>query len=245
MTDEDPLQILDFATGNGVWALDLASRLSSSMRKVQITCLDISEEQAPPPMIVPGNVTFGTHDVFDDVPEEYLGKFDLVHVRLMQVILFKPGAGNIVARNLARMIKPGGWMQWQETGTLTWSDVVTDGTGGMRVTGECSPEMQVVQKYLGLDERTKWLNELDQVKAEQGGLVDTMLLKPEMKKHLLPTATQLVQWAREKSKEATSKLFPDDDKREKYLKAYDEAEQRVAAGTLYLASSLMAIGRKP
>ena len=62
---------------------------------------------------------------------------------------------------------------------------------------------------------------------------------------MLPTETQVVQWARRESKEATSRLFPDDQKREEYLKAYEGAETRVAAGTLYVTNSLMAIGRKP
>lgn len=244
-TDHEPLQILDFATGNGVWALDLASRLSCSKRTVQMTCLDVSKEQAPPPMIVPDNVSFGIHDVFDEVPERFLEKFDLVHVRLMQVALFKPGSGQAVARNLAKMLKRGGWMQWQETGTLTWSEVMSDGNGGLRVTGKSSPEMEVVKKYLGFGKTTEWLDRLDQVIAEQGGLVDTALLRPKLRKELLSHDTQVVQWGRSEAKEATSELFPDDEKREEYLKAFDEAERRIANGMLYLTNSLMAIGRKP
>ena len=165
-TDDEPLQILDFAAGNGVWALDLASRLSASRRTVQITCLDISKEQAPPSMTVPDNVSFGIHDVFDEVPERFLQQFDLVHVRLMQVALLKPGSGQTVARNLAKMLKPGGWMQWQETGSLTWSEVVSDGKAGLTVTGKASPEMEVMDKHLGLRKMTEWLEGLNLVMAE-------------------------------------------------------------------------------
>ncbi len=109
ITDYEPLSILDFATSNEVWALDLASRLPSLRRKVGITCLDVSDEQAPPRAVVPDNVTIATRATYIDVPQIYMGRFDLVHVRLMQVALFTRGSVEIVARNLATIFKKGGY----------------------------------------------------------------------------------------------------------------------------------------
>ena len=55
----------------------------------------------------------------------------------------------------------------------------------------------------------------------------------------------MVQWGRGEGKANTSKAFPDDGKREEYLKAFDEADRRIANGMLYTINTLMAIGRKP
>ena len=63
--------------------------------------------------------------------------------------------------------------------------------------------MQVFQKYFRLSSKSKWLNELDKLLAEQGGLVDTTLLGLGIRKHLLLTETQVLQWPRRESKEAT------------------------------------------
>ena len=74
-----------------------------------MTCLDVNDEQAPPRAVVPDNVTIATRATYIDVPQIYMGRFDLVHVRLMQVALFTRGSVEIVARNLATIFKKGGY----------------------------------------------------------------------------------------------------------------------------------------
>lgn len=46
-------------------------------------------------------------------PEYMHGKYDLVHARLL-VVAMLPGDWEIVLRNLAKLLKPGGFLQWEE-----------------------------------------------------------------------------------------------------------------------------------
>lgn len=52
------------------------------------------------------------------VPQELHGKYDLVHARML-VAAVLPGEWTAVVRNLAQLIKPGGWMQWEESDFLS------------------------------------------------------------------------------------------------------------------------------
>ena len=244
-SNNEPLQVLDFAGGNGIWALDLASSLPDDLKKkVQITCLDISDAQFPPRVMCPDNVTFGTHDVFDEVPEDYVGKFDLVAVRLLTPALFKPGSKELATRNLVKMVKRGGWMQWQESGVPPWQEVVWDRDGYM-AGQKYSPEWKVVKKHLGFMQKADWQNQLDRVMAEDGGLVDTLIVPPEFRKDLLVTETEIVQWTLQEGHEGLKKKFPTEEQWDDYIKSIEEAGRNLKAGTLYTLGTRMAIGRKP
>ena len=56
-----PLQILDLATGNGIWATEVAEQFGSS---VKVTALDISDAMFPLKPIRPDNVEYGVFDLF-------------------------------------------------------------------------------------------------------------------------------------------------------------------------------------
>ena len=52
-------------------------------------------------------------DVFDSIPSELHGQFDVVHVRTFCVVV-RGGDPNPVAANLMKLLKPGGYVQWDE-----------------------------------------------------------------------------------------------------------------------------------
>ncbi|MCJ1485515.1 hypothetical protein MMC06_005689, partial [Schaereria dolodes] len=74
----DDLQIADVGTGTGIFLLDL---LPSVPRTAHLTGLDIDTSLCPAPAYLPKNVTLRTHDIFDEVPEDLVEKFDIIHVR--------------------------------------------------------------------------------------------------------------------------------------------------------------------
>lgn len=106
----DTPQICEVACGTGVWTLEVAEKFPRTF----VTGLDISAAPFPPEWTWPTNSTLGTLDLLGDVPPEYLGKFDVLHCRLLL------GAGpkvnsRVFVDAFAKLLKPGGWLQWEET----------------------------------------------------------------------------------------------------------------------------------
>jgi hypothetical protein len=58
-------------------------------------------------------VNLRTWNALDDVPSELVGQYDLVHVRLL-VLAVDNSDPRPMLRNLIKMLKPGGYLQWDE-----------------------------------------------------------------------------------------------------------------------------------
>jgi len=108
----DPRRILDFGTGTGIWALDVADEFPGA----EVTGTDLSPIQ---PSWVPPNLMFMVDDVEDEWHWPPQGKFDFIHGRGM--------AGSIKdwPRLYAQCIEnltPGGWLEMQEYESVSSSD---------------------------------------------------------------------------------------------------------------------------
>lgn len=62
-----------------IWLLDVARQVPST---VQLDGFDISDKQFPHEASSPDNMSFRILDAFSQVPEELIGKYDVVHLRL-------------------------------------------------------------------------------------------------------------------------------------------------------------------
>ena len=49
----------------------------------------------------------------DDIPEEFVGAFDVVNVRIM-ITIFSHGDPGVFLQTVGKMLKKGGWMRWVE-----------------------------------------------------------------------------------------------------------------------------------
>jgi SAM-dependent methyltransferase len=109
------IEILDIATGNGVWAYDIAQRYPNAT----VTGLDISNAQYPPTWALLDNMAFALYNLFEDVPESFTGKFDVVHLRFMHVAV--PAMDfDMLLEKLKKLLRPGGWLQYVElTGEMS------------------------------------------------------------------------------------------------------------------------------
>ena len=54
-----------------------------------------------------------TQNLLDPVPEDKKGTFDVLHLRLLILGLLN-GKWKIACENLFQLLKPGGWIQWEE-----------------------------------------------------------------------------------------------------------------------------------
>ncbi|KAI1819537.1 S-adenosyl-L-methionine-dependent methyltransferase [Xylaria intraflava] len=104
------LRIADVGTGTGVWITDLSTRLPST---ASLDGFDISLKATPPVEWLPPNVTFQLWDIKQAVPETLVGKYDVVHIRLLSLVL-RDDEVALALENVVRLIKPGGYLQWDE-----------------------------------------------------------------------------------------------------------------------------------
>ncbi|KGO45652.1 hypothetical protein PEX1_011060 [Penicillium expansum] len=104
----DRMRIADVGTGTGIWLRDLAAILPITC---QLDGFDLSDVMFPRKNALPENITFHHQNLLAPFPDEYLGEYDVVNVRVMLVALsdveWEPAV-----RNLMTLLKPGGHLQW-------------------------------------------------------------------------------------------------------------------------------------
>lgn len=107
-------RIADVATGNGIWLLDLSAAVPPT---TQLDGFDISLDQCPPSAWLPHNLKLHTWNAFDEPPPEFVWAFDIVHVRLVTVVIRENDPRPLLS-NLCKLLKPGGYLQWDEVDSL-------------------------------------------------------------------------------------------------------------------------------
>ncbi|KAI2844404.1 hypothetical protein CBS147482_2525 [Aspergillus niger] len=94
------LRVADIATGNGIWLHDFARGKPPS---VDLHGFDISLDQVGPKPWLPTNIHMHIWNIFEDVPDEFIGYFDIVHVRLITVVVKNNDPRPILA-NLRKLL---------------------------------------------------------------------------------------------------------------------------------------------
>ncbi|KAJ5124451.1 S-adenosyl-L-methionine-dependent methyltransferase [Penicillium bovifimosum] len=97
--------IADIGTGTGIWLHDLSRQFPNA----QFHGFDISEEQYPAPGFLPSNVRLSYLDILKEIPSEYVGKYDVVHARLLVQVVNQAGGDP-----RPQCKEPGGYLQWEE-----------------------------------------------------------------------------------------------------------------------------------
>jgi SAM-dependent methyltransferase len=115
-TTTEPLKVADVACGTAIWLKALATELPQS---TELHGFDIYPANFPPLSTLPDNVQLHAQSTLDPFLEEFHGKFDLVHVRLLMYSL-KKDEWITAIKNLTTILKPGGWLFWEESGYTSW-----------------------------------------------------------------------------------------------------------------------------
>ena len=83
-----------------IWLIALSERLPSTTR---CTGFDVSLAQSPSPEWLPSNVRMRQWDIFQPPPTEFVGSFDVVHVRHIHLVIRNNDVVPII-RNLRALL---------------------------------------------------------------------------------------------------------------------------------------------
>ncbi|KAH8595227.1 S-adenosyl-L-methionine-dependent methyltransferase [Bisporella sp. PMI_857] len=108
----DVKNVADVGTGTGIWLEDLYTRQLRSEVISEDRCFD-GYDISPAHFPKKGNCNHIVHDVLKPFPTQYHGYYDLVHVRYMALSL-KTKEYSLAADNLMDLLKPGGYIQWED-----------------------------------------------------------------------------------------------------------------------------------
>ncbi|KAE9397569.1 S-adenosyl-L-methionine-dependent methyltransferase [Gymnopus androsaceus JB14] len=104
-------EILESATGTGIWLLDLAKDLPVT---ISLTGIDIESRLFPIHTQHSPNISLLSHSV-TDLPKSWDNKFKLINQRLLIGALTSEQWTSAI-REAYRVLTPGGWIQLLETG---------------------------------------------------------------------------------------------------------------------------------
>ena len=145
--------VADLATGTGIFALALAA----AHPEARVEASDISLAQVPARHWWPANVTFAVLDVLQDpLPASLLARYDVLCLR--HFVSLQPGDPRPLIARLLAMLRPGGYLHWQEWDLTTAAVFAPDGTS--------TPKMQALIDYIKHPARhatqATWVGDLHQ-----------------------------------------------------------------------------------
>ncbi|KAI1207692.1 uncharacterized protein F4807DRAFT_434246 [Annulohypoxylon truncatum] len=114
------LKVADLGCGNGAWLNDLYDELSSKGISAQLDGYDINPINFPASAFLPPSVTLKKLDILaKPLPADMVGAYDIVHARALTSIIVGSDLSPVLSAALA-LLKPGGWLQWEESRADTW-----------------------------------------------------------------------------------------------------------------------------
>ncbi|KAI8633450.1 S-adenosyl-L-methionine-dependent methyltransferase [Xylariaceae sp. FL1651] len=102
-------RIADIGTGTARFIICLHPEIPDAV----FEGLDISDALFPPRDALPAGATLSLQDLKQPFPEHMYEKYDLVHLRLL-VSGMRPDDWAPAVRNVFRILRPGGYIQWEE-----------------------------------------------------------------------------------------------------------------------------------
>ncbi|KAL9005256.1 MAG: hypothetical protein Q9188_001953, partial [Gyalolechia gomerana] len=130
--DDEQLKVADIATGTGIWLLDFARQ---HPRAAQLDGFDISLDQVPSTAWLPSNVSFHQYNVHEQPPNDLLERYDIIHVRHLNLIIKNDDPTAVLGHLLAMLrntqgpvplnesvANPGIWWASEPGGYLQWGE---------------------------------------------------------------------------------------------------------------------------
>lgn len=153
---KDNTLIADVGCGTGIWSLEVARQLAPGSK---IEAYDLSLAQCPPREWWPENVTFNELDIFEPIPEQLVGRYDVVYLRLFVCVTQSRDPIELL-RALLKLLKPGGYLQWQEWDIHSNKLVVagsTDQSSAEQIAPKLKAYMDGIRGPEALQAQTNWI----------------------------------------------------------------------------------------
>ncbi|KNG87367.1 hypothetical protein ANOM_005918 [Aspergillus nomiae NRRL 13137] len=133
------LNIADVGTGTGIWLKRLSSCLKPhpTVPACHLHGFDISSDQFPGEQ---EDIDFTIHDITQPFPSEHLGRYDIVHIRLLVLALRGPDIVKALG-NVIQLLRPSGFLQWED---VDWCYTA------LSRPGQKTPEaLELILEYMG------------------------------------------------------------------------------------------------
>lgn len=223
--------IADVASGSGMWLIDVSRQLPEA----QLDGFDLVLRQVPHQKWLPSNVNVRYWNILEDLPDDLVGKYDYVHTRLLVLIVEQKNPRSII-RNLRKMLKPGGYLQWDELDCVNMCVKKVD-------PNLQAPALDQLREWSWAEGRHDWTIQLPQFFTEEGfhdAKIDYFGDSPELirafnEQHLL-TAEEFAEGLVKLGKpEAASK----------YFRLIQEAYNESVAGAALCVPRIICVAQKP
>lgn len=223
-------RIADLATGTGAWLLEVARERPDA----QCDGFDINLDQAPPQIWLPSNISLRTWNVYESPPPELIGAYDMVHIRLLAVVVRDKNTLPII-KNAALLLKPYGWLQWDEIDT---SDSFVVHAAGNHGKSEAMQRMNWLMKGHGAP---AWIKELPSSMMKEGRFEEAAVqrVKPEPSLWKFHTDVILGSWV-----EIASNQAEGSERKRFYEKLVMDAQVEARHGAVQGVSKVVCVGRK-
>jgi hypothetical protein len=137
-----------------------------------MTGFDLIPVHFPASADLPDSIKLAVLDAFaEDVPDEYIAQYDVVHVRMFSSVIKNNNPGPLIS-NALKMLKPGGHLQWDEFDAASWRAVAPGNDAqGSSVSIAATTEMvqtalESSQKAMNL--KYAWIENLGKLFQEHG-----------------------------------------------------------------------------
>lgn len=114
-------RVLDAGTADGFWLVDLLPQLASD---AVLVGTDVAKYETN--IVLPPNMTLALQNIKDPWPADWNSSFNLVHERLVLSNVADHTAAVQAVRRMFELVKPGGWIQLDESAALEGPIVDSD-----------------------------------------------------------------------------------------------------------------------
>lgn len=218
---------------------------STNVNNVSLVGLDLFPVHFPAAANLPDNIKLGVLDAFSEiVPEEHVGQYDVVHVRVFTGVVKNNDPAPVV-RNAFKMLKPGGYLQWDEFDGGSWKGVAPGDESSVSI----SATTEMLQTALESGRKAMkleyyWIENLGKIFQEHGlELLEhkRMDVKMELRKTMTDSLLMTLHHVARIAVRDGCMVGTDKNWEQLWIKAGEEIEQ----GVSLTMDMLITVGRKP
>jgi hypothetical protein len=233
------------------WLVSLAADLEKDKRQATLIGLDADSAHFPAAANLPNNIKLGMLDAFtEDLPAEHAAQYDVVHVRAFSSVV-KAGNPGPLIRNAYKMLKPGGYLQWDDMDGGSFKavappeDVASNSSFVVSTTAtEQLVATSLQSQKVGLNLDFAWLDQLGLLFKENGlEIIDDQRLTVKKELRSVMTASFLMIHAHIAKIAVRDGCMVGTDRN--WDEVWTKAGEEIGQGVSLTMDMIVVVGRKP